>query len=90
MGRIVNRFNILVAEKGVRDGLHYKLRHVALETGLSKNVMTGYSNGLTRRFDYPTLLSLCNWLECDIGDLLAIAEDDGRWRWRHGHVGVRR
>ena len=90
MARIVNRFRVLVAEKEVRDNSSYKLGDVAKATGLSKNVMTGYSNGIVRRFDYPTLLSLCNWLECDIGDLLAIAEDDGQWRWRHGHVGVRR
>ena len=76
--RIVNRFNILLAEKEVRDNVSYPLYVVAQETGLSTNIMTGYSSGKTRRFDYKTLLQLCNWLGCDIGNLLAIVEDDGQ------------
>ena len=80
MARIVNRFRLLVAEKEVRDNESYTLYTISRETGLSTNVMTGYSTGKTRRFDYPTLLAICDWLGCDIGDLLAIVEDDGQWR----------
>ena len=50
-------------------------RVVSEETGLSTNTLTNYAGQRVNRFDADTLKSLCDYLVCDIGDLIFRVEE---------------
>ena len=70
MAIVRNRFKILLAEKEYRDGRDYSYRDIARLTGVSPNTIGAYKKGTVTRFDQPTIVALCNWLECDLSDLI--------------------
>lgn len=70
MAEIRNRFKILLAQKEARDGVSYTYEDIQAATGISPNTLTSYAKGRVTRFDAVTLIKLCDWLECDLGDLL--------------------
>jgi putative transcriptional regulator len=73
---IQNRLKILLAEKELREARKLTYRTVAKETGLAIDTLTAYMTQRVNRFDKSTLETLCNYLSCDIGDLLKFSPDD--------------
>jgi putative transcriptional regulator len=70
MPRIKNRLKVLLAEKELREGRKISYRVLAEETGLSLDTITAYMNQRVSRYDESTLLALCNYLGCEISDLI--------------------
>ena len=67
---IRNRFKILLAEKETHDGRSYTYEQISAATGLSPTTITSYARGRVSRFDESTLVTLCDWLDCELSDLI--------------------
>jgi putative transcriptional regulator len=76
MAKIKNRLKILLAEKELREGRRLTYRLVAAETGLSLDTLLGYMTQRVTRYDESTLITLCKYLGCDVGDLLVLDLDE--------------
>ena len=70
MSNIRNRFKILLAQKEVRDGRDYTYIDINEATGIAPNTISNYAKNRVTRFDSVTLMKLCDFLECDLADLL--------------------
>ena len=73
---IQNRLKVLLAEKELRENRKLTYRTVAKETGLAIGTLTAYMTQNVNRFDKSTLEVLCEYLSCDVGDLLKYSNDD--------------
>jgi putative transcriptional regulator len=71
---IYNRLKILIAEKEFREGRKWPYRAIAKETGISPTTLTKYIN-LGGGIDAGTLEKLCEFLDCQPGDLLVYSAD---------------
>lgn len=70
MAKVRNRFKILLAQKEARDDRSYTYEDIYEATGISPTTLTNYAQGRVARFDETTLVKLCDWLDCDLSDLL--------------------
>ena len=70
MSKIRNRFEILLAEKQLRDERQYTYDDIYAATGISPNTLTAYVKQRVTRFDNRTVTALCDWLDCDLSELL--------------------
>lgn len=70
MSKIRNRFEILLAQKQVRDGRSYTYEDIYAATGISPNTLTSYARQRVTRFDGKTVTALCDWLDCELSELL--------------------
>ena len=66
---VKNRFRVLLAER------KKKMADVERETGLSKNCIRGLYYETAKGIRFETLEKLCNYLQCDIGDLFELEEE---------------
>jgi putative transcriptional regulator len=73
---IQNRLKVLLAEKELRENRKLTYRTVAAETGLAIDTLTAYMTQRVNRFDKSTLETLCDYLYCDVGDLLSYSKDE--------------
>lgn len=73
---IKNKLKILISEKEYREGRKLSYRTVAEEAGISLSVLTDYTSQRVKRFDAVTLEKLCQYFECQPGDLLEYSPDD--------------
>ncbi|MDM8527623.1 helix-turn-helix transcriptional regulator [Anaerolineales bacterium HSG24] len=71
MGTIKTKLFVVRAKKGIKS-----MQIVAKETGLSPATLYNFENGRTKRVDYNTLASLCQYFGCEVGDLLEYVEDE--------------
>lgn len=76
---VLSRLKVLIAERNlqrIRDG-HKPLtiEQIAKETGLAESTITGMTTNRTRRADYDTLNTLCNYFECSPGELFEFTRD---------------
>lgn len=74
-GRILNRFEELLAVKQRRDGVRLSYRDVSDATGINKNTISFWVRNFVTNFDSEILVALCEYLECDVGDLLYYEPD---------------
>lgn len=75
MRRIRNRFAELLAIKARREGRGRIPRTtVTAATGLALGTVDSYINNTVYRFDGDVLMRLCEYLECEISDLLVIED----------------
>jgi putative transcriptional regulator len=70
MGKIINRFKILLAEKEVKDGRSYSYRAIQEVTGIAASTLSALANNNTTRYDAGTLAALCDFFGCQPGALL--------------------
>lgn len=73
---IQNRLKVLLAEKELRENRKLTYRTVAKETGLAIDTLTSYMTQRVNRFDKSTLETLCEYLACNVGDLLSYSKDE--------------
>jgi putative transcriptional regulator len=71
---IYNKLKILLAEKEFREGRKLTYRTVSKETGISTTTLTKYINQ-GGGIDPGTLEKLCEYLNCQPGDLLVYSAD---------------
>ena len=68
MSKLRFDLRLLMAKKGVKT-----IVEVATDTGISRPALTRIDNNTAKRVDLDTLEKLCNYFECEIGDLLVRA-----------------
>ena len=64
------RFNEMLGDKIKRDGELVSLADVSRATGISKNALSHMSREQLTRINFDTLDALCDYFECNPGDLL--------------------
>jgi putative transcriptional regulator len=74
MKAVRSRLRILAAEKATRDGRALSMRRVADESGANISTVNRLANNTIRRIPVDELTLLCQYLDCDVGDLLKIEE----------------
>jgi len=78
MARIKNRFRILLAQKESRDGRRYTYDDIYQATGIGPGTLSSYAKGSVTRFDQETLIKLCDFLECDLAELIEYPPDQSQ------------
>ena len=68
---MMTRFATLVAQKEIRDGKRYKQKEIARATGVAESTVSRWMRGEDiEDGSMKTVRKLCDWLECDAGDLV--------------------
>jgi len=70
------RFATLLNEKRERDHLRWSLPDIHRHTGLSTSTLRRWYRGNSAMLASTTLITLCEFLKCDIGDLVVYVEDE--------------
>ena len=68
-----NNFQVLLARKAQDEHRRIPLSEVARETGLSRYTLSALDRTI-REYPADTLAHLCEYLACDISDLLMLAD----------------
>jgi len=68
---IKNRLAILMAENGIKTMLE-----LGEKTGIDKNTISNWYNQKVTRFSSETLDQLCEFFNCQVGDLLIYVPKD--------------
>lgn len=71
---IRSRLRILLAEKENREQRTISLREVHRDTGVPMSTVMGLANNTARAIPLDGLLALCDYLKCEVGDILRIEE----------------
>ena len=53
-----------------------KIADVVRQTGINRSTVNRLYHETTTRIDYDALYKLCKLLECSVGDLLEVVEDE--------------
>jgi DNA-binding Xre family transcriptional regulator len=70
-----NNINQLLARKARRLDRHrISVLQASKETGISYYTLTAFVNNKLREYPVDVLTGLCDYLECNIGDLLSYEE----------------
>ncbi len=69
-----NNFQVLLARKAQDEHRRIALSEVARATGLSRYTLTAIADNTIKEYPADTLARLCEYLACDIGDLLILVE----------------
>lgn len=67
---------MLLTQKEQRENRRIKNVEIAQATGISIPTILRWIRGEVTKFETPVLESICNYFECDIGDLLYFEETD--------------
>lgn len=65
-----NRLIALLGKKQAEEGRMINLTTLAAETNLSRTTLSMYVQNETTRFDASTIQTLCQYFNCQVGDLL--------------------
>jgi putative transcriptional regulator len=75
-GKIVNHFRILLAQKATKKQQNIALMDVQRETGIAWSTLNSWANNHVTRYDSPVIQALCEYFDCQVGDLLVREEED--------------
>ncbi|MDP9316261.1 MAG: helix-turn-helix transcriptional regulator [Chloroflexota bacterium] len=67
---IRSQFRILLAAKEHREGRSISLREVVRTTGVPISTVVGMANNTIKRVPLDELNTLCEYLDCEVGELL--------------------
>jgi putative transcriptional regulator len=70
--KIVNRFRILLAQKATKAQQNIALMDVQRGTGIAWSTLNAWANNQVTRYDAPVIQALCDYLECQVGDLIVL------------------
>lgn len=68
---IKNRLPVLMAENGIKT-----MTELSAKTGLDKNTISNWYNQKLKRYSTDTLNTLCNFFNCQVGDLLIYVQEE--------------
>lgn len=71
---MVSYLKPMIARKEVRENRRISLRTVAAETGVAISTVNRLANNTIRRVPLDELATLCEYLNCDISDILRLEE----------------
>ncbi len=66
----MNNLRVLLAQKATREQKNIPLNRVSVDTGIAWSTLQSWANNKVTRFDESVIIALCDYLECDIADLL--------------------
>ena len=69
-----SRLKVMVAEKELRDRRQLGIRTIATESGASISTVQRLMNNTMKRVPLDDLASLCQYLDCDISDILRLED----------------
>ena len=69
-GKIRNNLRVLLAQKATREQKNIPLNRVSVDTGIAWSTLQSWANNKVTRFDEPVIIAFCDYLDCDIADLL--------------------
>ena len=75
-GKIYNKFRVLLAEKAEKEQKNIPLKEVERKTGITWTTLQSWANNKVTRFDEPVIIALCDYLECEVGDLLVYRKEE--------------
>ncbi|WNS74267.1 helix-turn-helix transcriptional regulator [Bacillus sp. DTU_2020_1000418_1_SI_GHA_SEK_038] len=67
-----NNLRLLMAKKGVRTMVELEEK-----SGVSRQVLDRFEKDKSKRLDFETVVKLCQFFECEVGELLYIDEQEG-------------
>jgi Predicted transcriptional regulator len=70
--KIVSHLPILMAKRKVKN-----INRLAAETGVSSTTLYRLYDGTNTRIDYDTLIKLCAFFNCTVGELLEYVPEKG-------------
>lgn len=70
MKTVRSQLRVLLAAKAQRDGRTISLREVQRETNVPISTVMGMANNTIKRVPLDELNALCEYLGCEVGDLL--------------------
>jgi DNA-binding Xre family transcriptional regulator len=73
--KVQNRFAELLAKKERVEERSISRRMVVAETGISLSSVQNWATNNLTRFDAHQIAMFCNYLQCEPGDLIVLAED---------------
>jgi putative transcriptional regulator len=76
-GKIVNHFRILLAQKATKQQQNIALMDVQRETRIAWSTLNAWANNQVTRYDAPVILALCEYFNCQVGDLLVYEKELG-------------
>jgi len=74
-GKIVNHFRILLAQKATVLQKNIALLDVQRDTGIAWSTLNAWANNQVTRYDAPVIQTLCEYFDCQVGDLLVFEKD---------------
>ena len=77
MAKLKSNLPILMAQWQVETGNRLTQRKLSVATGISRDAIGRLYKGEITRFDETTILALCKFFKCDVGDLLTIQYEPG-------------
>jgi putative transcriptional regulator len=69
-GKVYNRFKILLAEKEIQEGRKILYDEINQATGIAASTLSAWATNNVKRYDKATIADLCDFLNCDVGDLI--------------------
>lgn len=69
MTELKTNLRILMAKKGIRTMVELEEK-----TDVSRQVLDRLDKGKSKRLDFETVIKLCTFFECEVGELLYIGE----------------
>ncbi len=76
-GKIENHFRILLAKKATKQKQNITLMDVQRGTGIAWSTLNSWANNQVTRYDAPVIQALCDYFNCQVGDLLVYEKDLG-------------
>ena len=69
-GKVYTRFKILLAEKEIKEGRRISYDEIKDATGIATSTLSGWATNSIKRYDADTIAGICDYLDCELGDLL--------------------
>lgn len=65
-----NNLRLLMAKNGIRTMVELEEK-----SGVSRQVLDRFEKNKSKRLDYETIVKLCNFFDCEVGDLLYVDKE---------------
>lgn len=75
-GKIINHFRILLAQKATKLQKNIALLDVQRETGIAWSTLNAWANNQVTRYDASVIQALCEYFNCQVGDLLVFEKEE--------------
>jgi putative transcriptional regulator len=70
MSQVTNKFRELLKMKELAEGRDIPLVKVEAETNITRKTLQAWRDNKIKRFDKDVIKSLCDYFDCDVGDLI--------------------
>ena len=69
-GKLYNRFRVLIAIKAETEKCNISLKEVQRVTEIAWTTLQSWANNDVTRYDAPVIIKLCDYLNCELKDLI--------------------